>query len=176
MHLNSNDSTTERLWENSSEEGAAMMMKNIQHGMQGPLSGFIKQLISGTYSKNTTDILCKKANFFFWMSPSHSTIRLLRPQSMTKTLQPYIWWPETNFQSFRYLSWYLNKNLKIQVNQLLNNLKILFHYPTTFQGTCKPYTLVWPIVFETCMCIQCVNIMGASLHQKSVSLFWWRHY
>lgn len=81
MNLVSNESSLEKIWESSSDKSTATLMKNIQRGIEGPLSGFAKKLISGNYSRNTTDDLIKKANFYFWMSPSHSTLRLLRGQS-----------------------------------------------------------------------------------------------
>lgn len=88
MNLTSNESSIEKLWESSSDKSTATLMKNIQRGIQGPLAGFAKKLISGNYSRNTTDQLIKKANFYFWMSPSHSTLRLLRRQTVDEQL-PY---------------------------------------------------------------------------------------
>ena len=56
----------------------AKMMKSLHKGFNGPLSGLVKGLISGN-QLHMTERMCQKANFFFWMSPNHCTLRLMRP-------------------------------------------------------------------------------------------------
>jgi len=54
------------------KRSTARLMKNLQQGFSTPLNGLISNLVdrSEAYSK---------ANNFFWMSPSVSTLRLLKP-------------------------------------------------------------------------------------------------
>ena len=63
----------------------AKIMKSLQKGFNGPLSGLVKGLISGK-QLHMTELMCQKANFFFWMSPNHCTMRLLRPQGTNVTI------------------------------------------------------------------------------------------
>lgn len=72
------DSRENTLDQSKAELKAAQMIKRLQNDVKGPLSGFIKTLIDGQYSKQLTERMCNRANFFFWMSPSHCTLRLMR--------------------------------------------------------------------------------------------------
>lgn len=87
MNIASQNTEIEKHWESNSDKSTANLMKNIKQGLEGPLSGFVKKLISGNYSKNMTDNLVKRANFFFWMSPNHSTLRLLTRQPVDDSIQ-----------------------------------------------------------------------------------------
>jgi len=65
---------------------SAKLMKTLQNNVQGPMSGLVKGLIQGKYT-HLTEHISKQANFFLWMSPSHSTMRLIRPQKSTIEMQ-----------------------------------------------------------------------------------------
>lgn len=56
-----------------------MNAEQLKESMEGPLSGLFKQLISGKYTY-LTYFLCSSACFFFWMTPNHHKIRLIRPK------------------------------------------------------------------------------------------------
>lgn len=68
--------------------GSAHLMKNINsmsqeqliENMQGPLSGMFKKIAAGKYTY-LTYLMCSTACFFFWMTPNHYKIRLIKPKS-----------------------------------------------------------------------------------------------
>jgi len=53
--------------------------------MQGPLAGMFKTMIAGKY-QYLSCLMCSTACFFFWMTPNHHKIRLIRPAKKNLTL------------------------------------------------------------------------------------------
>jgi len=57
--------------------------------MAGPLAGMFKTMAAGKY-QYLTCLMCSTACFFFWMTPNHHKIRLLRPQKNMTLTEKYI--------------------------------------------------------------------------------------
>mmetsp|Transcript_11816 Transcript_11816/g.19972 ORF Transcript_11816/g.19972 Transcript_11816/m.19972 type:complete len:147 (-) Transcript_11816:89-529(-) len=57
----------------------SMTVGQIIQSMQGPMYGMFKNIIAGKYTY-LTYLMCSSACVFFWMTPNHYKVKLIRPR------------------------------------------------------------------------------------------------
>lgn len=57
---------------------------NNSQNLQGPYAGMFKSMLAGTGKYHyLTCLMATTAGFFFWMTPNHHKIRLIKPKKMS---------------------------------------------------------------------------------------------